>query len=268
MSILDGDPTPAPAGAASEPASAPPATEAPSAEPTPPLDVAAIEARLKEIDPSWGLDNFADEARKQRQALSRLGRELTEVRTEFGRVKPLLDATDQDENLRRKIDDTIRSYYEDALDAGYRPMAPSHLSSAIDPVHRELNAIKTDVVTMRMEAQLDDLAKQGFPLTPDRREAIIQRVLETGWGSPHDHAMALYGQEWTQMKIAEAVRAEREAISKNSTVYRQVSNTGPTVGAAPKPIAQMSDEEWEADAISAIKSMGMRKLPTLGGPQR
>jgi len=245
--------------------SAAPATT-PAADAPAPFDSAAYAARLKEIDPAWDLDNFVDQARNMRQTLSKQGQELHSVKQDFARVKPLLDATDQDEILRQRLDDAIRSHYEDAPSPGYRSMEPSRLTSAIDPVQRELGQLKTDVVTMRMESELTNLESQGFPLNEERRVAIIQRVLETGWGSPRDHAMALYGDEWTKMKIEEAVRNATEAIQKNSNVYRPIGNTGNTVGsAAPKSPSQMSDKEWDDQAMNAIRERGMKRLPTIGG---
>jgi hypothetical protein len=257
--MLNGDPTPVTPDASGNAAAAP----APAATPAP-FDTTAFESRLKEVDPSWTLDSFVDHAKNMRQTLSTQGREYTQMKQNFERVRPLLEAADADDELRSAIDDTIRTHYDSRSGQGrYAQPTPTNLTAGLDPVRNEMNQLKTDVVIMRMEGQLSELAEKGFPMDQVRRDAVMTRVLDSGWGNVRDHYMSLYGDEIIAAREAAAASKAAEAAQRNAGAYRPVGSTNQPSGHAPN-VAAMSEAEADTYAIGKIRELGIRSLPKIG----
>lgn len=223
---------------------------------TPTFDAAAFEQRLREIDPQWNLNNFDEMGKKMRQSLSKQGQENNELRTKWSKYEQLDQEISRDQVLRARLDQTIREYYGEGNGSG-APEAPTTrypVAQAFDPAMQRIATVETELVTMRVNNELSELERKGFPMDEERRQEVVRRVLQTQWGTGRDHYMAAFGEEVVKIKQAEAAQAVKAEIQGNSGMYTPSPAKAQGV-AAKVDVANMSEAEWQAYSRERTKGL-------------
>ncbi len=157
-----------------------------------------------------------------------------------------------DLQTRYNQDPSFRQALDEALDSqGRQPI------QELNPAYQELQSLKQEQALLRMERQFDQIRQDGFELTKDMEQKILQEIAAN---PAIQDATAAYRTLFWDQAIAQAREQAKsqtaDQMSENQSAYSQ-----PAKGSSSKPskvsVKDMTQEQRDDYLMERIKELDM-----------
>jgi hypothetical protein len=239
MPTMENAPAPAPE---EQPAvSEAPVTEqpAPSEAPT------TIEAGGKQFSSPAELAEAYTNAQSSMTQAQQEAAELRQVKEQWDQFG---NALDNDPGLREHIE----GYYAES------PNAAAQRPTALDPNAQEINQLKQQVETERLNREITDLGTKGFNVTPARKDEILRHIAL----NPHiRNADKAYKDLYYEADM-KAAKEKATADTAGQMADNQGAYTQPPAGtqAPDKSFGDLTSEEQESELLRDIGNVDLSGL--------
>jgi len=240
------------------PAPAPEAASAPQE-----IDMAALEKDIASLGDGYTLQTIVAQTQALKKGMNTAQTELAETRQRYQNFDPLMQQLKSDPSLAGALEETVRKHYDQgyyqadtSAEMNPRTQVPQNVDQTFNPLVQKVNDMETKLANQEMNAEIDRLRDvDGLPITDESRNAIWNRVVETGSGDVRAIAWALLGPQMVRQAADSATKQTAEQIKANNQKYTP-PGSGPATPTSPFDVTTMSEADVEDSMLRDLEGMG------------